>query len=212
MGGDTLIVPRAAFDLQEPWTAPPACTPVRLRRSSDSAAPRLATSVAAWFDDEFLTVLFSAADDLLVATYRDHDDPLYEQDVMEVFLAPVVPSRYFEIEVSPRGTVFDARIESPDGIRATMQVDRAWNCEGLFRAVRSVLESSGAISLDVVVRIPFHSLGCATPREGERWRANFYRIDRHPQRDDEFTSWQPTGMEPPDFHVPSAFGTLVFRD
>lgn len=211
MGGETLIVPRAAFDLEEPWTAPAGCVPVRLRRSGDAAAPRLATSVAAWFDDDCLTVLFSAADDLVVASYRDHDDPLWEQDVVEVFLAPQVLASYFEIEVSPRGTIFDARIESPDGVRATMNVDRSWNCRGLFPAVRSIIESGGAISLDLVMRIPFAALDRRTPDDGETWRANFFRIDRHPARGDEFTAWQPTGKEPADFHVTAAFGVLHFR-
>lgn len=211
MGGEILIVPRAAFDLEEPWTAPAGCVPVRLRRSADASAPRLSTSVATWFDDDYLSVLFSAADDLVVASYRNHDDPLWEQDVVEVFLAPESRSRYFEIEVSPAGTTFDARIDSPDGVRATMRVDRSWDCPGLFPAVRSIIESGGAISLDLVVRIPFAALERQTPLNGETWRGNFYRIDRHPALGDEFTAWQPTGKTPPDFHVTAAFGTLQFR-
>src|SRR5258705_10452823 len=136
MNAETLLVPRAPFDMEEPWATPAACTPVRLRRATDAAAPRLATSVAAWFDDEFLTVLFSSSDDHIEATFNEHDAPLYEQDVVELFLAPATPERYFEIEVSPRGTIFDAAIDSPDGVRATMRVDRDWNCEGLIAAVR----------------------------------------------------------------------------
>ena len=210
MAGETLIVPRAPFDMEEPWATPSGCDSVRLRGAADASAPRLATSVAAWFDDEHLTVLFSAADDLIVASYLGHDDPLYEQDVVEVFLAPDGLARYYEIEVSPRATVFDARIDSPDGVRATMRTDLSWTCEGLFAAVRIVTETGGEMSVDVVVRIPFVSLGRPAPREGETWRANFYRIDRHPSRKNEFSAWQPTRRRPPDFHVPAAFGVLRF--
>jgi hypothetical protein len=209
MTPETLMVPRAEIDMEEPWATPAACKPVRLRCATDAAVPRLATSVTAWYDDACLNVLFSGSDDYLESTYFEHDAPLYEQDVVEVFLAPERPSRYYELEVSPRGTIFDAAIESPEGVRATMTVDRDWNCEGLVAAVRRVTESDGTTTIDTLLRIPFASLG-AKPSAGAAWRANFFRIDRHPEHGDEFTAWQPTMKQPADFHVTAAFGTIVF--
>ena len=91
-----------------------------------------------------------------------------------------------------------------------MHVDRGWNCAGLMTAVRKVTESDGAMSLDTLVQIPFASLGQNTPEHEERWRANFFRIDRHPRLGDEFSAWQPTHRQPPDFHVAAAFGVLIF--
>lgn len=210
MSHETLTVPRAAFDFEGMWNTPAGCAPVRLRRSTDAAAPRLATSVAVWYDDDYLSLLFSAADDHLVATLTAHDAPLWEEDVVEVFLTPANRTVYFEIEVSPRGTIFDARIESPDGVRATMRTDRAWTCEGVFAAVRIVTESSGAMTVDTLLRIPFYALERSTPGDGETWGANFFRIDRNPVAGDEFSAWQPTMKTPPDFHVSAAFGTLRF--
>jgi hypothetical protein len=81
---------------------------------------------------------------------------------------------------------------------------------GLFVALRKVVESSGVMSIDTVVRVPFFALERATPGGGETWRANFFRIDRSPGGD-EFSAWRPTGRTPPDFHVPREFGTLVFE-
>ena len=103
---------------------------------TDGGAPRLATTVAAYYDDDFLTVVFDAEDDEIVATYLGHDEPLWQEDVVEIFLAPEGLTPYFEIEVNPLGTTFDARIDSPDGVRATMTTDLAWTCEGLFAALR----------------------------------------------------------------------------
>lgn len=207
---ETLVVPRAAFDTEEPWATPWECVPVRLRRAQDASAPRLATNVAVWYDDECLTFLFSAADDHISSSYHRHDDPLYEEDVFEVFFTPDSPKRYFEIEVSPNGTVFDAAVDSPDGDRATMRVDRGWTCAGLVVAVRKVVESSGAMTIDTVVRIPFAAVERGTPDEGDMWRGNFFRIDRHPENGDEYSAWQPTMKSPADFHVPAAFGGLRF--
>jgi hypothetical protein len=208
---ETLVAIRAPFDIEEPWSAPAGCTPVRLRLSTDGAPPRLSTSVAVWFDDEHLSVLFSSSDDHVEATHLTHDAPLYEQDVVEIFAAPDSPQTYFELEVSPRGTLFDARIESPDGDRKTMHVDREWTCVGLFAAIRRVTETHGATTIDTLVRVPFASFDRSTPRDGETWRINFFRIDRHPDLGDEYSAWQPTLKNPPDFHVPAAFGTLRFQ-
>ena len=205
-----ITVVRGAFSIEDPWLSPAGADVQRLRKSSDGTAPRLSTTVTAYYDDQCLSVLFSAADDHVVATMTQHDDPLYDEDVVEVFLAPLTPSAYYEIELSPLGTIFDARIESPDGIRETMRADPAWDCERLFAAVRRVLETSGAATVDTLIRIPFRSLGRPVPAPGEIWRGNFYRIDRHPEGD-EYSAWRPTMKDPPDFHVTASFGNLLFR-
>ncbi|HEY0371828.1 MAG TPA: carbohydrate-binding family 9-like protein [Thermoanaerobaculia bacterium] len=207
---ETLVVPRARFDMDDPWATPAECSPVRLRRATDAAAPRLATSVAVWYDDEYLSVLYSAADDHIRATYHRHDDPLYEQDVVEVFLAPDTLKQYFEIEINPHGVVFDAIIESPHGTRQGMATDVTWTCDGLLVALRKVFESSGAMTVDTLARIPFRALERSVPADGETWRGNFFRIDRHPEHGDEFSAWQATMKTPADFHVAAAFGVLRF--
>ena len=200
-----LVVPRAEFSIEDPWAIPPNCEVVSLRRATDGGLPRLATSVAAYANDDFLTVVFLANDDEVVATYYGHDEPLWEEDVVEIFVAPEGLTPYFEIEVNPLGTTFDARIDSPDGVRASMTTDLAWTCEGLFAALRR----DDARTWRIVIRLPFDSLA-AHPKSGDEWRANFFRIDRSAARGDDFSAWQPTGKTPADFHVAAAFGALRF--
>jgi len=62
----------------------------------------------------------------------------------------------------------------------------------------------------VEAALPFAEIGRGgrAPEEGEEWRANFYRIDR--AGGGEFSCWSPTLADPPNFHVPSRFGRLVF--
>jgi len=200
-----LVVPFAHFTIEEPWNVPEVCGSVELRRATDGGAARQRTTAAVYFDDEILTVVFSGVDDRVVATHREHDAPLWEEDVVEVFLAPSRLEEYFEIEVNPLGATFDARIESPDGVRDTMKTDLAWTCEGMFAGVRRDGEA-----FDVVIRIPFASLGQRAPADGETWRGNLFRIDREPILGDDFLAWQPTMRTPPDFHLPAAFGILRF--
>jgi hypothetical protein len=176
-----------------------------MRRAIDGSAPRLATSVAVYYDSDCLTIVFRCDDDEIVATYLEHDEPLWKEDAVEVFLAPAGLTPYFEIEVNPLGTTFDARIDSPDGVRDTMTTALAWTCEGLFAALRR----DDQRTLDVVMRLPFASLG-ATPGSGDEWRANFFRIDRSAAHGDDFSAWQPTRKSPADFHVAAAFGALRF--
>lgn len=210
MPPDAVIAVRAEFSIEDPWRSPEQALPVRLRLSADGGAPYLSTTVALYFDDDYLSLIFSASDDHVVATYSAHDEPLYDEDVVEVFLAPLRREEYFEIEVNPIGAMFDAHIVSPDGRRQTMQADRAWNA-GALAAVRRVVELDGTTTWDTVLRVPFSAVGRSAPAAGERWLGNFFRIDRHPFRGDEYSAWRPTLRTPPDFHVPEAFGFIEFQ-
>jgi len=211
MPADVIPVVRGEFSIEDPWRTPSAADAHPLRLSTDGSAPRLATTVAVYYDRRCLNVLFSAVDDeQVVATLTGHDDPIYDEDVVEAFLAPVTPSIYYEIEASPLATVFDARIESLGGIRQTMKADRAWNCEGLFVAIRRLMAAPKPARVDTLIRIPFASLGRDVPEPDETWWANFYRIDRHPGGD-EYSAWSPTLKDPADFHVTASFGRILFR-
>jgi hypothetical protein len=135
----------------------------------------------------------------VVATLTQRDAPLWKEDVFEVFLSPRDPPLvYYEFEVNPLGARFDARVESPDGRRATMRVDVSWNCPGFSARVRRRENRWSAL-----LTIPLSPMG---GDDVVLWRANFYRIDRG--EIDEYTAWSPTGADPPDFHVPARFGYL----
>jgi len=194
-----LVIPRGEFSIEDPWAVPPGCQPVPMVRAIDGGTPRLATEIITYFDDEYLTIVFRAEDDEIVATTYDHDAPLWQEDVVEAFLAPAGGTTYYELEVNPLGTTFDARIESPDGVRATMRADVSWTCDGLFTAVRRV-----GSSVDTVLRVPFAAVG------GRPARANFFRVDRSRAHGDEYSAWRPAMKTPADFHVVAAFGELAF--
>jgi hypothetical protein len=172
----------------------------RLADARTGAAPRLATTVRLGVRGEALCVRFDGRDAGVVATLTERDAPLWTEDVFEVFLASEdPPRRYVEVEVSPLGTLFDARIESPALARDSMRVDAAWDCAGLTaRVTRRPDRWSALLTIPLVA-----ALGGPLPR---RLRANFYRIDRGAP--DEYSAWSPTFADPPDFHVPERFGVL----
>jgi len=148
---------------------------------------------------------------------RGRNQPIYTEEVVEAFLAPDGDvRRYVELEASPQGAWFEARVESPERRRATMRVDLDWSCAGWERAVRvrgAAKRSPGSGPPDcwwsAEWAIPFAALpGAMPPRPGARWRANFFRIDA--AGGGQFSAWSPTFAVPADFHVPDRFGILEF--
>ena len=124
-------VPRLASGTTPDWTEVPPLSPFLLADGSGLAAQQTAVRLA--WDAAVLHVRFDCADRDAWGTFSRRDDPLYQEEAVEVFLAPGAgdPARYFEFEVSPRGTLFDAAIWNPDGDRATMRADPTWDCPGL---------------------------------------------------------------------------------
>ena len=172
---------------------------LRLRRSGDGSPAALPTVARVALRGSDLLVRFDGRDRGVVATLTRRDDPLWKEDVFEVFVFPETsPCVYYEFEVNPLGALFDARIESPEGRRETMRVDVGWNCPGLSARVKRRPDRWSAL-----LRIPLAPLS-STPVAF--WRANFYRIDRGPP--EEYSAWSPTGADPPDFHRPDRFGLL----
>jgi len=174
------------------------------------------------WDDACLYVAVRARDRNVWATMTRRDDPLCQEEVIEVFIDPDgEQQRYVEIEVNPRNAVFDLRY-APDASGAIKE-DKTWNCPGLRHAVvvDGTLNRVGDDDREWVVEmaIPWKAFeGIATasrfpPNEGDVWRLNVYRYERpngpaSPGRPVEHTAWSPTRQV--NFHVPACFGKAVF--
>ena len=180
------------------WRAIPAQP---FREAVSGGEPQQATSVRAARGAEELRVLFHAGDTHAWATLTGRDAPLYEEEVVEVFLDPAGDlESYFEIEVNPLNAVLDLVLRRN---RSGYVKDFAWRCEGLRTAVRK-----SATAWCAELSIPFRSLSATPPTVGDRWRVNFCRIDRPPGVPRELTAWSPTGRA--NFHTPERFGVLEF--
>ena len=180
-----------------------ALASLRLKDARTGEPPRLSTALRVGLRGADLCVRFDGRDDGVVASLTERDGPLWQEDVFEVFLSPgQTPRTYYEFEVNPLGTLFDARVSSPDLARATMRVETAWDCAGFAARV-----TRGPGRWSASLRIPLGELCAGDPPA--LWRANFYRIDRGAV--DEYSAWAPTLADPPDFHVPGRFGTLRLR-
>ena len=125
-------------------------------------------------------------------------DQLWDRDVAEAFLQPDASRErhYKEFEVSPNGMWIDLDI-FPGG-RADLKSGMA----------RSVFLDETAHSWAAELAIPMRSL---TKRFDPKdvWRVNFFRVEG-PTEPRHYNAWQATHAPQPNFHVPSAFGRMVF--
>ncbi|HET6929464.1 MAG TPA: carbohydrate-binding family 9-like protein [Candidatus Acidoferrum sp.] len=185
------------------WEKAPA---IRFDRDwrGEQADPRRATEVRLLWSKETLYLRF-------VSHYRELHvfpdaradgwrDELWERDVAEAFLQPDTRDArvYKELEVSPNGFWIDLNIAH--GEKEEMR-------SGLRRRVA---QSPNEHTWTAELAIPMHRLTPAfDPKRS--WRANFYRVEgkKEPRF---YSAWSPTMTPTPNFHVPEAFGHLVFRD
>ncbi|MEA2600932.1 MAG: hypothetical protein QOF89_1924 [Acidobacteriota bacterium] len=200
-------VPRSeglADPVSPAWDNLPSLPPLLLADGSGPAVQQ--TRVRVGWDGEGLHVRFDCEDHDAWGTFEHRDDPVYEEEAVEIFLAAGTadPVDYFEIEVSPKGVLWDGIVHNPTSRRAEMVVDKSWDCPGIRWMV-----GRGSARQDwwTTVLLPWSGIGPAVPL----WRANFYRIERprHPQdTEPEFSCWSPTLTRPADFHQPARFGVL----
>jgi hypothetical protein len=188
------------------WSDLPKLSPFILADGSREAKQQ--TTVHLTCTSELLYVRFDCQDRDIWGNYTRRDDPIYNEEAVEVFIAPsdADPINYYEFEVSPNSVLFDARIHNPDGRNNPhMTGDSAWDCPGIqWDAGRDDPRQHWW----AVLAIPWHSLaaGVELPKS---WRANFYRIERPHDEAAEFSCWSPVMTPVPDFHRPAQFGILV---
>ena len=166
--------------------------------------PKRETEVRAVWTHEWLYLRFVARyrtitifSDAEANGRRDH---LWERDVCEAFLQPPGSKAdcYKEIEVAPNGFWIDLDIapgekrDLQSGLRRRVNIDeqnKAWQA-ALALPMKSLTERFDPSSV---------------------WRINLYRVegDREPRF---YSAWRTTNTAQPNFHVPEAFGGLVFTE
>ncbi len=133
----------------------------------------------------------------------ERDAPLWEEEVVEVFVAPgsADPALYYEFEVNPKGALWDGQISAPNLKRDhSWTNDAAWNCPGVQWGAELTTDGWKA-----AIAIPLAELTQGEPAPDE-WRVNFFRIHRPAFRPYQLLSWKPTFEE--NFHCPKLFGEL----
>jgi hypothetical protein len=180
------------------------------RLADGSAEAKLQTRVELAWDERGLEVIFTCEDQDAWGSFTGHDDPLWQEEAVEVFLAAGEedPKVYYEVELSPRGVLFDAKVENPNSRREDMVVATDWDWHDIEFAAQNI-GKEGSQDWQARLFLPWQGIGLN--RAPPILRANFYRIERPRNGEAEFSCWSPTLKSPPDFHQPARFGTLYLE-
>jgi hypothetical protein len=163
----------------------------------------IATRVRLAWDDIHLYVAADMRDPDVWATHREHDAPLWKEEVFEVFVFGDTHRRdYLELQVSPRGMTFDARFSRH------RQGDEAWDSRMSVAAVvdgtldeRHDRDRSWTVEMAIPWREVCDNTPVACPvAAGTRLRFNTFRFERPRQAPAVGQALSPTRV--PDFHAP----------
>jgi len=155
--------------------------------------PELKTIVKTAWNDEYIFFQFICEDKNVVSNFTDFNDPLYSEDVVEIFIMDE-PSdnKYFEFNVSPNNIHLHYLII--DGKKYARLSDVV---KGDVRRT-----DEGYVT---EIKIPSSEFS-NPPSLNTIWKVNFFRIDRG--ETDEYTAASPTGEI--NFHKTSKFLDFIF--
>ncbi|MDB4867883.1 MAG: hypothetical protein JWR03_2216 [Cohnella sp.] len=190
------LLPRAPTD--KDWAVQEE---ISLKDTVTAETYQEATTVKACWDDSRVYFRFICEDRYVRASLFGRDEPLYNEDVVEVFIDQQGHGlRYLEFEVNPNNALFDAVIDND--LKGTIKADTTWDAQGV---VTSVAKSHDGLIYDI--SIPHENFD-SIPEAGTQWRVNFYRIDEDLDGVRHYLAWSATGAV--NFHLPDRFGVLTF--
>ena len=209
------------------WEAAPWTDPFADIEGDKKPAPRFKTRAKMLWDDTALYILAELEEPDVWATLTEHDSVIFNDNDFEVFLNPDGDNHlYAELELNALNTTWDLLLSKPykDGGRAV----NAWEITGLKTAVRVDGTLNNPTDKDrgwtVEIRWPFAGLkelsrSPVPPRDGDRWRINFSRVEWDTElvggktqkvkgRPEHNWVWSPQGVI--DMHRPERWGYLQF--
>lgn len=168
--------------------------------------PLMGVSIA--HSSTHLVILYNVRGFDLRAAATEDNGSVWEDSCCEFFVSHPSDGTYYNFEMNCIGTLLAAkRTGRNDAVKFTP--------EQLARIIRhSTLPKfpvdipDKIYSWSTALCIPFDLIGVDSENLPESLRANFYKcgdLTAHPH----FLSWNPIGIEKPDFHRPDFFGKII---
>jgi hypothetical protein len=221
----TVYVPRAMSPITvdgvaaEPSWAAAATSPELVPAESGPDPVGKAIAKLTW-DDQYLYAFVSITDSDVWTEYKNHDDPLWKQDCVELFIDADGNRRgYIELQVNPNNATFDSWFATT----RAQPGDPSWE-SGMVTAVKlrgttTTAPGDTDQGWDVEIAIPWLAVRGRDeamairlpPQVGDRWRMNIVRVDvKTGDKSPSASSWNRITMA--DFHALDRMLTVVFAD
>ena len=191
------------------------------------AKPRLRTRAKMLWDANYFYLAVELEEPHVWGTLTKHDSVIFNDNDCEFFIDPDGDNHeYYEFEINALNTGWDLFLPRPykDGGRA----DNGWEIPGLITAVHVAGTLNDPSDRDagwtVEIAVPWAALRefshrPAPPRDGDRWRVDFSRVEwqhqivagqyqRVPHTREDNWVWSPTGIV--DMHRPERWGYVQF--
>lgn len=189
--------------------------------------PPLLTRAKMLWDDQYFYFAAEMEEAHVWATLTQRDSVIFHDNDFEIFLDPESDTlNYYEIEINALNTVWDLQLDKPylHGGKA----DNGWNATGMKTAVSVAGTINNPKDKDrgwsVELALPWKDLTGSprptiAPREGERWRVNFSRVEWQHEivagkyrkvegRHENNWVWSPQGVI--NMHLPDKWGYVQF--
>jgi Carbohydrate family 9 binding domain-like len=219
----TVYVPRAVEPIlvdgvaSEPaWAA--AATSPELATAEGSADPVGKAIAKLTWDDQFLYAFVSVTDSDVVSEYKNHDEPLWKQDCVELFIDADGNRRgYVELQVNPNNATFDSWFATTRAQPGDVRWDSGMQTAVKLRGTTNPGDTDQG--WDVEIAIPWQAVRGRDeamavhlpPQIGDRWRLNVVRVDvRTGDKIQQASSWN--RISSADFHALDRMLTAVFAD
>jgi hypothetical protein len=168
------------------------------------------TKMKILYSETGIYCLYQCEDKIITSTIKVDFEDIFNEDVVEAFFWPEESSIiYFEYELSPYNYELPILVPNYNGKFLGW---RPWHYEGSKKTRHAATinkEGDKVVSWTAEFFIPYklmEPLQNMPPKQGMKWRANFYRIDY--DKGSTYWSWRPTRK---NFHDYESFGTIVFN-
>jgi hypothetical protein len=170
------------------------------------------------WDDEFLYAFIRVSDKDVYSQFKNRDDTLWKEDVVELFIDADRNRRgYVELQVNPNNAHFDAWFPRTRGQKHHFE----WNSKMKSAVVvhgTNDKRSDRDEGWDVEIAIPLVDVKgmdeamkvTLPPALGDSWRLNIVRGEKPKSKGLAASSWNPITIQ--DFHALGRMLTVVFAD
>jgi hypothetical protein len=198
------------------WSEAPATPPFGTAEGGPTVEGQ-ATAKLLW-DDQHLYAFIDVKDKDIYSSYKKADDPLWKEDVVELFIDANRDRRgYVELQVNPNNAQFDsffsggnrqgadpsfsAHMKSAVVVSGTLDKrddqDAGWSAE-----IAIPLEAVKGKDAAMAVTLP--------PKPGDKWRLNVVRVDKPKDKGISASSWAAITIG--DFHAIDRLMEVTFGD
>jgi Carbohydrate family 9 binding domain-like len=212
---------------EDGWKTAPWTDPFVDIEGDARPRPRFRTRAKMLWDDTYFYVAALLDEPHVWGTLTKHDSVIFQDNDFEIFIDPDGDNHeYYEIEINALNTEWDLFLKKP--YRDSGPAINAWEIPGLKTAVHveGTLNNSSDTdtSWSVELAIPWKVLAefahrPAPPRDGDRWRVNFSRVEwqheivngryrKVPKTPEANWVWSPQGVI--DMHRPERWGFVQF--